>query len=170
MKKLKLLLILFFAINSWILSAQTTETYEENPSETSIMLGCISISDFQKPPFVFWYQPAYDSYPLDTCKLLKISSDTISGISVEVIFGSWCSDSRSEIPIFLKVCDYLNISENITLIGVDKSKTIPSNCDENKIRSVKFVPTYFFYYNGKLLKKIVDHSDITIEHLFSLLY
>ena len=44
--------------------------------------------------------------------------------------GTWCSDSRENVPSFFKLIDYLNIKDkNIDLIGLDVNKENP-NGDE----------------------------------------
>ncbi len=168
--KISAFIFLFFLSGISVLFAQEETVNNENfPSTPQMLLGCVSRDDFLQSPFVEWYQPGYDSYIVDTNELAKIFPDSLSGISVTVVFGSWCPDSRAEVPGFFKVCDFLKINpKNIKIIGVDKSKDVQADCAEDE--SVEYVPTYFFYYNGKLLKKIVDHSDTIFEQLFSSLY
>lgn len=168
--KISTFIFLFFILTTSALFPQDSANRDENTySSPQMLLGCLSRADFLKAPFVEWYQSGYDSYVVDTNELSKISLDSLSGISVTVVFGSWCPDSQDEIPGFFKVCDYLNIDKkNIKIIGVDRSKDVTTNCAEDEF--VEYVPTYFFYYKGKLLKKIVDHSEATFEHLFASYY
>ncbi len=167
--KISAFIILFFLSGISVIFAQEAANQDENISLTSQMLGCLSRADFLQAPFVEWYQSGYDSYVVDTNKLISISSDSLKEISITVVFGSWCPDSRAEVPGFFKVCDFLKINQKkIKIIGVDKSKDVQADCAEDEL--VEYVPTYFFYCKGKLLKKIVDHSEATFEQLFSSLY
>jgi len=165
----KLILLFFFVATSNIFSQSDVIGQEHKDYSTSQLLGCLSRSDFLESPFKEWYEANYQSYAIDTNELKKINLDSLSQCSVTVVFGSWCPDSRQEVPEFLKVCDFLNIDkEKVKIIGVDKSKDVNAECAEDEL--VEYVPTYFFYYNGRLLKKIDDHSNATFEQLFSTLY
>ena len=73
--------------------------------------------------------------------------------------GTWCSDSRENVPSFFKLIDYLNIKDkNIDLIGLDVNKENP-NGDEITYEIIN-VPTFIFYKKDKEINRIVE---ITLE-------
>ena len=76
--------------------------------------------------------------------------------------GTWCSDSRKEIPVFFKLIDKLRINENsIELIGMTLEKTTPDSLElgQNLIN----VPTFIFKKDGKEINRIVEFPLETIE-------
>jgi len=83
-----------------------------------------------------------------------------------IYFGSWCSDSRREIPRFFKIIDYLNIDyDKIIITGLDRNKTAP-NYQENKW-NIQFVPTFIFLNkNKKEIGRIIETPIESLEQDF----
>ena len=53
----------------------------------------------------------------------KIKKYISRDLKIKVVMGTWCSDSRENVPSFFKLIDYLNIKDkNIDLIGLDINK------------------------------------------------
>ena len=68
-------------------------------------------------------------------KIVEKIKSYLSEVNIKIFFGTWCEDSRREIPILfeiLKFCSY-DMSK-IELVGLSKEKTSPSNI-EKKIRN-----------------------------------
>jgi thiol-disulfide isomerase/thioredoxin len=79
--------------------------------------------------------------------------------------GTWCSDSRREVPRFLRILDELNFNnELLTINYVDRKKESP----EGDISSldIKYVPTFIFYKGGKEIGRIIETPQITLESDF----
>lgn len=161
MKTINLFILLF--INS------LTIGFSQNQDSKPMLLGCIERSSFNEKPFSDWFNEGYNLYQLDSATLMSIPKDSLTNLNITLVFGSWCPDSQAEVPIFFKICDFLNIpQENIKIIGVDRTKDIDPICSETEM--IEFVPTYFFYIHGKLVKKIVEHPEDTFEAIFSSLF
>ena len=76
--------------------------------------------------------------------------------------GTWCSDSRENVPAFFKLMDYIKFrKKNIQLIGLDVDKKNP-NEDEIKYNIIN-VPTFIFYRDGKEINRIVELTIESIE-------
>ena len=83
-------------------------------------------------------------------------------IEITVFMGTWCSDSRKEIPVFFKLIDKLRINENsIELIGMTLEKTTPDSLELNQ--NLINVPTFIFKKDGKEINRIVEFPLETIE-------
>ena len=76
--------------------------------------------------------------------------------------GTWCSDSRREVPRFFKILDKLNYDQkNVTLICVDRKKAAQTgNVDKLKI---ELVPTLIFYKDNAEIGRIVESPKETLE-------
>jgi thiol-disulfide isomerase/thioredoxin len=78
-------------------------------------------------------------------------------ISVEIFLGTWCSDSRREVPHFFKIIDNLRQSpvEGVTIWAVDRKKEIPES-DIVEQRKIKRVATFIFYDDDEEIGRIVE--------------
>ena len=76
--------------------------------------------------------------------------------------GTWCSDSRENVPAFFKLMDHIKFRKrNIQLIGLDVDKKNP-NQDEIKYNIIN-VPTFIFFKDGKEINRIVELTIESIE-------
>ena len=86
----------------------------------------------------------------------------LDGISVEMLFGTWCHDSQREIPKLLRMLEDINLKpEMISLIGLDYNKNEPLN--RGKILNVKRTPTIIFYRDKTEIGRIEESPKIPLE-------
>ena len=84
------------------------------------------------------------------------------GISTIVFLGTWCPDSRRNVPHFLKVADEAGVSpDSIRLYCVDRSKK--SDDGLTATYNIQRVPTFIFFKGGKEIGRIVESPELTIE-------
>ncbi len=87
-----------------------------------------------------------------------------AGKDVETIvfLGTWCSDSRHQVPRFLKVIDLTRPSlERVTFYGVDRNKKSPGG--NEGAYHIERVPTFVFLKQGKEIGRIVESPQTTLE-------
>ncbi|HHH54335.1 MAG TPA: thioredoxin [Bacteroidetes bacterium] len=148
-------LFLFFLLNG--LSAQNTTGIKQ----PEMMLGEVKKADFMQAPYVDWYEDEYQNYTLDVKTLYNIK-DKIKGKNIIVIFGSWCSDSRREVPRFIKILDYLGVDyKKVKFIAVDRDKKAPGY--ESNIYNIEYVPTFIIFNNQKEIGRIIESPENTLE-------
>jgi thiol-disulfide isomerase/thioredoxin len=76
--------------------------------------------------------------------------------------GSWCSDSRREVPRFYKILDRLKFDQNkLTLFCVDRSKK--DSADDTSKLNIESVPTFIFYRKEKEIGRIIESPKETLE-------
>jgi len=86
----------------------------------------------------------------------------LDGISVKILFGTWCHDSQREIPKFLRLLEDINMKpEMVSLIGLDYNKNEPLNRGE--MLEVKRTPTIIFYKNGIEIGRIEETPKLALE-------
>ncbi len=110
-----------------------------------------------------WRESAsgYSAGPEIVDQLRKIDSK----LEIVVFFGTWCGDSRSEVPKFLKVYDAVaNRNFSLRMYGVDSSMRDGSGLAEKF--GVEKVPTFIFVSGGKELGRIVEYPQKTMEEDF----
>ncbi len=90
-------------------------------------------------------------------------------IRIEVFYGTWCGDSRSHVPSFLKVMAMTNNPNiEISLWAVDRTKKEPADLVTS--RRIVRVPTFIVYDDERELGRIVETPATTIEEdLFRIL-
>lgn len=79
-----------------------------------------------------------------------------------VFLGTWCSDSRREVPRFLKIMDQAGITaDRIRLYGVDRAKESGDGMAGRY--AISRVPTFILLRGGEELGRIVEHPVTTLE-------
>lgn len=155
-----LLLIIFFAF-SFSLNAQThNKVLPDSKSGKPMLFGVCDMEAFQDSSFKRWYDPEYEFYDVDSSKLPN--PELLEGVTVKIVFGSWCSDSKREVPRFIKMMETLNYDiSKIEIYAVDRNKISPDG--EVEKLNVELVPTFFFYRDGKEIGRIVESPKKGLE-------
>jgi thiol-disulfide isomerase/thioredoxin len=85
-----------------------------------------------------------------------------SNVKIKVVMGTWCPDSRREVPRFMKVMDswQFPLSE-LTFIGVDNAKLSPVG--EYTNLDIVRVPTFIVYKNNIEAGRIIENPATSLE-------
>ena len=157
MKRLYFYSIIFLLFTGFNLYSQETQT----ATKDKMMSGTVTKADFMQDPYVDWYEDEYQNYTLDVNTLSQIK-EKIKNTKIKVFFGSWCSDSRREVPRFIKILDYLGFNyKNVQFIALDRRKSAPNY--KKNIYDIKYVPTFIFFRNGKETGRIIETPEDTLE-------
>lgn len=125
------------------------------------LLGYFTRRMMTTPPHSEWFQKGYDEYEFNDAvnKLTEISKEEIS---IKIVMGSWCPDSRREVPRFMKILDFWNFpDEKIVYIGVDDSKYSPLG--EYPALGIERVPTFIFLRNNIETGRIIENPLASLE-------
>lgn len=126
-----------------------------------MLIGNTTLEAFDDTSFSWWWNSSYNMYEVDT-KTCEQLNEQLDSIDIKIIMGTWCSDSRTEVPHFFKILDKLRYPvENVILINVDREKKGIE--DEVKGLNIKFVPTFIFSKDGKELGRIVELPYKSLE-------
>jgi thiol-disulfide isomerase/thioredoxin len=126
-----------------------------------MLLGLCTREAFNDTSFSWWFDSEYKMYEVDSTSLAKIS-DKIKNTDITIVMGTWCSDSRTLVPEFYKILDYLKYpSDKVKLINIDRDKK--GRDDEIAGLNIRLVPTFIFYHNGKEVGRIVESPAETLE-------
>ncbi len=113
------------------------------------------------PDFKTMYDSMYESYTPDSATLQNLKP-LMEGVKISIVMGTWCGDSKLQVPHFYKITDKLGIAEgDITLICVDGEKKAEHGLIDNM--NIERVPTFIFYKDGKELGRIVESPKDTLE-------
>ena len=114
------------------------------------LLGKINREGLTTNSFNTWYSKNYDNYIVNET-LVKSFKDSLSKYKIKVFLGTWCGDSKREVPRFYKVMDAINFTEHqLEVIAVDNSKEMykQSPNGEEEGLNIHRVPTFIFYKDG----------------------
>lgn len=129
---------------------------------TTWLLGDISPERLAEPPHASWYLEGYANYNPDPECLEQLRKTDISNITVTVVLGTWCPDSRREVPRFMKLADLWGFpKEKIRFIGVDINKVAP--LDEYASLGIERVPTFIFFENNLEKGRIIEIPISSLE-------
>lgn len=124
-------------------------------------VGIISIEELKNSDHYQWFQNHHANYKVDTA-VLDGHEKAITSFSFKIFVGTWCSDSKSFLPKFIKILEYLNIpNTQIEIVKIDRDKKRPMDLIGQY--QIKFVPTAIFMEQGKEQNRIVEFTNKSIE-------
>jgi len=99
-----------------------------------MLLGKCTRDALLQPAFANWFKSNYDSYLVDsfTCNFIR---PLLAGKSITIFMGTWCGDSKREVPRVLKMLDCCNFPVENLITSLEKDLlTI--------LRKEKYQPNY----------------------------
>ena len=133
-----------------------------------MLVGVTDRNVLELPKFSDWYNTEYSKYEPDELLLEQIK-ELSDSIYIQIFMGTWCGDSRREVPRFIKILDLSKFDQNkIQIINLNRKKNSPTH--EEKDKNIEFVPTFIISKNNDEIGRIVEFPIITLESdLFNIL-
>lgn len=132
----------------------------------AILYGqCTKDSLFSKP-FDEWFKPGYSNYKPNISTVIALKAQKLNDITIEIFFGSWCGDSKRELPGFLQVLNTISFPEkNLTIIGVGNSDSLTKQSPQQQEagKGIFRVPTFIVYKNGVEINRINEYPVLSLE-------
>jgi thiol-disulfide isomerase/thioredoxin len=144
--------------SSVIKTASENENEDEDldDEQQKMIVGKLTKEDLQEEPYAGWFNRGYDNYE-PSAEEIETIKENIGDYEIIGFMGTWCGDSRREVPQFFKLLDQAGYDlSKFTLIGVDRSKTTPENLEEGY--NMSRVPTFIFLKNGEEVNRYVEYS------------
>lgn len=89
----------------------------------------------------------------------------LAGKDVLVMFGTWCHDSKREVPRFLKLLDISKVAlGSLTMQTVDRDKNEPSGLAEQN--NLKYTPTFVVFEDSAEVARIIEKPQTTLAQDF----
>ncbi len=139
--------------------AQVKYNHEETDKNGSLLLlGKSTRSRLQQAPFDSWFNTTYNEYTIDSAAAKPLTS-LLKGKRIVIFMGTWCGDSRREVPRMYKLLDFCGVREaHIELVNVDYRdsmyKRSPTN--EEKGLQIHRVPDLLVYDKDKEIGRVVE--------------
>lgn len=126
------------------------------------LLGYFNHDSFLLEPHNAWYNSGFDGYTFDDEAFVELSRIPVDNLTITIVLGTWCPDSRRELPRFMKIMESWGFdSENILLIGVDSYKVAP--IEGYSDLNIDRVPTFIIYRNKSELGRIIEYPKASLE-------
>lgn len=149
----------FFCALTFFTKISTAQLNQEENKR--ILVGQINEAGLQKAPYAQWYKSNYQQYKVDT-KTLNIDKGLLQKLKIRVFMGSWCGDSKREVPRFFKIAQQLGLgSEQIEMIALRRNRKSPTK--EQVGQNIHHVPTFVIYNGNTELGRIIENPVNSLE-------
>ena len=133
--------------------------------ERPILIGSVNRADLKTPPYSEWFDSQYSRYQPESAIVLKLRP-LLGGVSIEAYFGTWCGDSRRQIPRLARLLDAAGVAEDrLSLVALSdramEFKRSPGH-SEGK-RYVHRTPTIVIIRDGREIGRIVETPALSLE-------
>jgi thiol-disulfide isomerase/thioredoxin len=136
--------------------------YLKFTDQTTWLLGYFKREQLYRAPHCEWYLTGYDKYSPADSVVNKLTALGTDNISIKIVMGTWCPDSRREVPRFIHILDLWKFPpERVTFIGVDDAKIAPVG--EYPGLGIQRVPTFIIYKNNVETGRIIENPVTSLE-------
>jgi len=161
---MKNIFFLLLINTSIFINAQTINKTALDIKGNLFLIGKTDKKAFDNETFS-WFKKYYNSYTTND-NLIKKFKDSLQNYTIKAFYGTWCGDSKRELPRFYKVIEKANFNlQNLEAIAVDKKpeayKASPNG--EEKGLNIHRIPTFIFYKEGKEINRIVEYPKQDFE-------
>ena len=135
-------------------------------SQEKKLLDEVKVPQLQQEPYSSWYVSSFDSYHPNPTVVDALKKQKLSNYSVKIYFGSWCGDSKRELPRLMRLLKEIKFPEkNIALIGVDDSTEVYKQSPKRLEAGLNIyrVPTFIIYEGKNEVSRIVEYPVETPE-------
>ncbi|MEO6315321.1 MAG: hypothetical protein ABIU63_18520 [Chitinophagaceae bacterium] len=130
-----------------------------------VLLGIHTAKDLQQAPYNEWFNKNKDLYKIDSATADKFKL-LVKDKKFEIFMGTWCGDSKREIPRIFKLLEYSGVrASQLTMVMLDNRDSVykQSPGHEEKDKAIHRVPTLIVYDGKKEMNRIVEVPVISLE-------
>jgi len=162
MKITKSSLLILIVIQGIALAAQDQKYILDTTSYGDPMIfGQVTSETFMQEPFNEWFIKNTNEYEIDPLDLSGKVKKSISRYNITVYMGTWCGDSRKEVPRMIKVLKALDFDmSRVKIQALDQYKQAKDRGELGL--NIHRVPTIIFSKNGREKGRIVEHPISSI--------
>jgi thiol-disulfide isomerase/thioredoxin len=161
----KIFIIIAVLIVSGMSYAQPFNQEIESESGSPSLLGKINQDGLSQNSYADWFQKNKNGYN-PKAEPIKALKSELADYTIQLFMGTWCGDSKREVPRFYKVLEEAQFPlERLTAIAVSsESETYKqSPGGEEEGLNIHRVPTFIIYKNGEEVDRIVESPVESLE-------
>lgn len=155
-------LLLSFFLNTF---SQNTNQEVSIENQQPFLLGEITIDGLLSNTYKTWFESNFDNYNTDS-KQIDLIKDKLKPYKILVFMGTWCGDSKREVPRFIKILESSEYAmDNLKIVALDKRKETYKKSPQGEEwgLNIRRVPTFIFYKNGREVNRIIETPITTLE-------
>lgn len=157
----KIFIILLFIVVC-IQAQDINKIITDEKTGKPMLIGLCDRTAFADTSFSWWFGPEYEYYDFDQQVIDSLKQIVTDDIEIKLVLGTWCGDSKREVPHFMRILDEINFdTQRITMLSVGRDKLIEGFDISNL--EIEFVPTFIFYKNGIEIGRIVEAPLTVLE-------
>jgi thiol-disulfide isomerase/thioredoxin len=137
----------------------------KNESGQTILVGRATVSSMQMPNYKTWFDDSYNKYTVDVTSTQQLKP-LLQNKRMEIFLGTWCGDSRREVPRMLKILQTAGMdTTQFSLIFVDNGSNTykQSPQHEEKGKNIHHVPSFIIYDGKKEIGRIIETPVVSLE-------
>jgi tetratricopeptide (TPR) repeat protein len=130
------------------------------------LLGKCTLNDFREAPYSAWYTTNYTDYEPDPETVKQLKQYDWKDCTLTIFLGTWCGDSRREVPRFIKTLDAAGFpSQAITLIALSAEDSVYKQSPTREERGLHIhrAPTFILSKKGREVNRIVEIPVVSLE-------
>ncbi len=157
-KYCKNIIVVLLAFLMFSCANQKVANQQNQPQAEEMLIGQFTESNLKENKYATWYLPEYNEYIVETKKLNDVKG-AINDFEIETFMGTWCGDSKREVPRLYKILEAVDYpTQKMKIYGVNRQKKTKNGEEIGK--NISHVPTIIFYKNGKEVGRIIE-SPVT---------
>jgi thiol-disulfide isomerase/thioredoxin len=158
---LYLLMVSILLVGCRAQPANTAIRLPDPEGEFDMLVGTAAFDSLQTQPYASWYDAQLETYEPDTETVAQLEG-LLSDVRITVFMGTWCSDSKREVPRFVKILETVGYDpEDVEVIAMTRDKTTPQGYEKGM--SIINIPTFIFSKEEKELGRIVEYPIEDLE-------
>ncbi|TAI48147.1 thioredoxin family protein [Flagellimonas allohymeniacidonis] len=162
---MKPFLIITLLLSFCLGNAQKFNQEIELENGKKFLIGKINLEGLSAEPYNIWFQSGEKAYAIDEA-LVKKLEEPLSDYHIKLFLGTWCGDSKREVPRLVKILKAANFPmENLDIVALDRRKEHYKKSPTGEERGLNIikVPTIIFMKQGKETNRIVESPIESLE-------
>ena len=163
MKKIILSVIISLSALLSLFGQETNKRVFDEKSQTEILVGTCTRDGLLGCAFAEDYNIEYPMYKPNDTVVAQIK-DMIGGLKCVIVLGTWCGDSKEQVPRFFKILDQTGaVFDNLEIFCVDRQKEAPG-LEIKTTYNIEKVPTFIFFRDGTEIGRIIETPKVSLEN------
>lgn len=161
---MKSTLVSFLFLLACTLNAQNINKEFDN-GKKPYLLGKINKEGLSAKNYNDWFSKNFADYKPDETVVNSFAKE-LSSYEIKMFLGTWCGDSKREVPRFYKILELADFPmEQLLAVAVSREPDMYKQSPEHEEKGLNIhrVPTFIFYKNGKEVNRIIESPIESLE-------
>jgi hypothetical protein len=161
MKKIKVILILGLFACYALQAQKLNKKIIDIKTDKQILLGKCNLKGLKADTFGLVFNEEYKKYLPDSATVVLLHSK-MKKITFEIVMGTWCGDSKEQVPRFIKVLDDIKYkTKKLRFLCLDHF--FKADDFEKGKNNIQKVPTFIIYRKKKEIGRIIESPMKSLE-------